>query len=154
MIGLRLKPVKQLSASEARTEIAALGAEIAVHDDHYHGADAPVISDAEYDALRRRHDAIAARFPNLVSADDPAQRVGAAPAGGFQKVTHSQPMLSLGNAFDDTEFADFVDRVRRFLSLTDDAELTLVAEPKIDGLSAALRYEPVSYTHLTLPTSG
>ena len=141
MIGLRLKPVKQLSASEARTEIAALGAEIAVHDDHYHGADAPVISDAEYDALRRRHDAIAARFPNLVSADDPAQRVGAAPAGGFQKVTHSQPMLSLGNAFDDTEFADFVDRVRRFLSLTDDAELTLVAEPKIDGLSAALRYE-------------
>ncbi|MEC8084065.1 MAG: NAD-dependent DNA ligase LigA [Pseudomonadota bacterium] len=136
-----MKPVKQLSASEARTEIAALGAEIAVHDDHYHGADAPVISDAEYDALRRRHDAIAARFPNLVSADDPAQRVGAAPAGGFQKVTHSQPMLSLGNAFDDTEFADFVDRVRRFLSLTDDAELTLVAEPKIDGLSAALRYE-------------
>ncbi|MGB1007229.1 MAG: NAD-dependent DNA ligase LigA, partial [Thalassobaculaceae bacterium] len=136
-----MKPVKQLSAGEARTELAALNAEIAVHDAHYHGQDAPVISDAEYDALRRRHDAIADRFPNLISAEDPAQRVGAAPAGGFQKVTHSQPMLSLGNAFDDAEFADFVDRVRRFLSLGDDAALTLVAEPKIDGLSAALRYE-------------
>jgi DNA ligase (NAD+) len=141
MIGLRLKPVRQLNLREAALEITALGAEISTHDDHYHGNDAPLISDAEYDALRRRHDAIKAQFPDLDAGDALTNRVGAAPASGFQKVTHSRPMLSLSNAFDDTDVQEFADRVRRFLLLPQESALVLVAEPKIDGLSAALRYE-------------
>ena len=133
-----------LTEMEAAAELERLAAEIAAHDKAYHGDDAPVISDAEYDALRRLNDAIEARFPELVREDSPSRRVGAAPAGGFAKVTHARPMLSLGNVFSEEELRDFVDGLRRFLKeLRDDPAIAIefVAEPKIDGLSVSLRYE-------------
>lgn len=125
----------------ARADLAQLAAEIAHHDGLYHGRDAPEITDAEYDRLRRRHAELQSRFPHLVRADSPAMAVGAAPAGGFAKVGHRVPMLSLDNAFDAEEFAEFVKRVRRFLGLADDIFPVLVGEPKIDGLSVNLLYE-------------
>ena len=133
--------VDKLTAAQAKAELARLAAEIATHDAAYHQQDAPVISDAAYDALRRRNDAIEARFPDLVRPDSPSLRVGAAPASGFAKVTHRRPMLSLGNAFDDDDVAEFLERIRRFLNLKPDDQIAVVAEPKIDGLSASLRYE-------------
>jgi DNA ligase (NAD+) len=133
--------VDELSPDEAKAELARLAAEISHHDQLYYQADAPTISDAEYDALRRRNDAIEARFPDLVRPDSPSRRVGATPAQGFGKVRHVIPMLSLGNAFEDQDVADFVNRVRRFLGLPQDEELAITAEPKIDGLSISIRYE-------------
>ena len=133
-----------LTEMEAAAELERLAAEIAAHDKAYHADDAPVISDAEYDALRRLNDAIEARFPHLVREDSPSRQVGAAPAGGFAKVTHARPMLSLGNVFSEEELRDFVDGLRRFLKeLRDDPTIAIefVAEPKIDGLSVSLRYE-------------
>ena len=133
-----------LTETEAAAELERLAAEIAAHDKAYHADDAPVISDAEYDALRRLNDAIEARFPDLVREDSPSRQVGAAPAGGFAKVTHARPMLSLGNVFSEEELRDFVDGLRRFLKeLRDDPAIAIefVAEPKIDGLSVSLRYE-------------
>ena len=100
-----------------------------------------MVTDAEYDALRRRNDEIEARFPELIRHDSPSQRIGAQPAERFEKVRHARPMLSLDNAFTDEDVRDFVARVRRFLALAADQELVLVAEPKIDGLSSSLRYE-------------
>lgn len=129
----------KLSKAEAEGELARLAAEIAAHDARYHGQDAPVISDAEYDALKRRNDAIEARFPDLVRADSPSRRVGAAPSEKFDKVTHAVAMLSLDNAFGEEDVNSFVARVQRFLNL--DAPPMFTAEPKIDGLSASLRYE-------------
>jgi DNA ligase (NAD+) len=130
-----------LSEAEAGAELARLAAEIARHNRLYHGEDAPEISDAEYDALVRRNAALEAAFPHLVRADSPSALVGAAPAAHLSKVAHSTPMLSLDNAFSDDEVRDFLGRVRRFLALPADAEVALTAEPKIDGLSCALRYE-------------
>ncbi len=127
---------------EAGAELARLAKEIAHHDTLYHQNDAPEISDAAYDALRARYRALRDAFPTIAAPDyDPDKKVGATPAAGFRKVQHKIPMLSLGNAFTDEDVADFVTRIRRFLSLDDDAPLTFVAEPKIDGLSASLRYE-------------
>ena len=134
-------PVEGLNAGEAAGELARLAALIADHDRLYHQLDKPEIGDAEYDALVRRNTAIEARFPDLVRADSPSKRVGAAPAAGFRKVAHAVPMLSLGNAFAEEDVAEFMIRLRRFLSLGDADELALVAEPKIDGLSCSLRYE-------------
>jgi DNA ligase (NAD+) len=135
------KAVDALTEEEAAAELERLAREIAEHDRRYHQEDAPIISDAEYDALRLRNAAIEARFPELVRVDTPSKRVGAKPAGRFRKVRHKVPMLSLGNAFSEEDVADFVARIRRFLKLAADAELVFTAEPKIDGLSASLRYE-------------
>lgn len=136
-----IRPVEDLSESEAEAELAYLAGEIARHDALYHQDDAPEISDADYDRLRRRNEAIEARFPQLKRADTPSDRVGAAPSPVFSKITHRVPMLSLGNAFDDDDVTEFVARVRRFLGLSDEDVLDFTAEPKIDGLSIALRYE-------------
>ena len=138
--------VEELTVAQATAELARLAGEIARHDRLYHKNDAPEISDGDYDALRRRNDAIEALFPELVRNDSPSHRVGAELAEGFAKVTHSRPMLSLGNAFDGDEVREFDVRVRRFLSLGDDQDVALVAEPKIDGLSASLRYEEGVFT--------
>lgn len=135
------KPVESLTPAQAEKELAHLAKEIAGHDQCYYQDDAPTVTDAEYDALRRRNAAIEAHFPDLVRADSPAARVGAKPAARFEKVRHARPMLSLDNAFDDEDVTDFVARIRRFLGLPEDAPLTFVAEPKIDGLAMSLRYE-------------
>ena len=136
--------VADLDEAQAKAELARLAFEIRFHDTAYYQNDAPAISDAEYDALRQRNSAIEARFPNLKRADSPSERIGASPtdgADGFSKVRHSRPMLSLGNAFNEADVADFLAGIRRFLKLDDDTAVAIVAEPKIDGLSAALRYE-------------
>ncbi len=134
-------PVEELTEAEAQAELARLATAIARANQAYHAADAPEISDADYDRLKARNAAIEARFPALVRADSPAAQVGAAPAEGFAKVRHEVPMLSLENAFTDEDIADFVSSVAKFLGLPDDARLAVTAEPKIDGLSLALRYE-------------
>jgi DNA ligase (NAD+) len=139
-----LKPPEQLDEAEAKLELAVLAAEIARHDRAYHELDAPLITDAEYDALRRRNDAIEARFPLLVRADSPSRRVGSAPAAGFAKIVHRVPMLSLGNAFAPEDFAEFCDRARRFLGRAE--PFAMVGEPKIDGLSLSLTYQDGALT--------
>ncbi|RWM11651.1 MAG: NAD-dependent DNA ligase LigA [Mesorhizobium sp.] len=135
------KPVDSLSESEAAEELRRLAAEIAEHDRRYHTEDAPTISDAAYDALARRNLAIEERFPDLVREDSPSRRVGAPPAEGFAKVRHAVPMLSLGKAYTDQDVADFIERGRRFFDRDKDLDIAFTAEPKIDGLSASLRYE-------------
>jgi DNA ligase (NAD+) len=134
-------PAEESGLEEARREHARLGAEIAGHDKLYHGEDAPVISDADYDVLRRRYSALEQAHPSLAGADSQNKRVGAAPSEKFAKVRHVVPMLSLGNIFDEEEVAEFCARVRRFLGLAEDSALGVTAEPKIDGLSCALRFE-------------
>jgi DNA ligase (NAD+) len=134
-------PIEELKRAEAEAELRRLAALIRHHDELYYRQDAPEISDADYDALRRRNDAIEARFPKLVRPDSPSKRVGVAPADGFGKVKHRVPMLSLGNAFDAEDVRDFVQRVHRFLKLDAAAPLAFTAEPKIDGLSISLRYQ-------------
>ncbi len=125
----------------ARAEHARLGEEIAEHDRRYYQEDAPSISDADYDALRRRYEAQEFQFPELATPDSLARKVGAAPAEKFAKIKHAVPMLSLGNVFSEGEVHEFVGRVRRFLGLSEDAALAFTAEPKIDGLSCSLRFE-------------
>ena len=134
-----MTPIAALSADAAAAELEFLASELARHDRAYHELDAPEITDAEYDTLRRRNMAIEARFPALVRDDSPTRRVGAKAATGFGKLTHRVPMLSLDNAFDAAEFSEFCDRVRRFLGLKGEA-LAIVGEPKIDGLSISLTY--------------
>jgi DNA ligase (NAD+) len=131
----------KLTLTKAREEHARLEAEIAEHDRRYHGLDAPIISDAEYDELRRRYTALEEAFPELAGADSANRKVGAAPSEKFAKVRHRVPMLSLGNIFADEEVEEFCARVRRFLGLGESAPLDVVAEAKIDGLSCSLRYE-------------
>jgi DNA ligase (NAD+) len=134
-------PVDDLTEKKAKAEHARLAAEIAEHDRRYYQEDAPTVSDAEYDELRRRYGAIEARFPQLRTLESLTQRVGAAPSPRFAKVRHAVPMLSLDNAFAEQDVVDFVGRIRRFLRLPDDEEIVFSAEPKIDGLSMSLRYE-------------
>ncbi|MCH9013390.1 MAG: NAD-dependent DNA ligase LigA [Proteobacteria bacterium] len=134
-------PVEDLTPEQAAAELAWLAEKIRRHDRLYHQDAAPEISDADYDALRRRNEAIEARFGDLVRPDSPSARVGAAPATGFAKVRHKVPMLSLGNAFDAGDVAEFLARIRRFLGLGETDDLAVMAEPKIDGVSASLRYE-------------
>jgi DNA ligase (NAD+) len=134
-------PVDELTEKHAKAEHARLAAEIAGHDRRYYQDDAPTVSDAEYDKLRKRYGAIEARFPQLRTLESLTQKVGAAPSARFAKVRHAVPMLSLGNAFAEEDVVDFVGRIRRFLKLGDDEKIAFSAEPKIDGLSMSLRYE-------------
>jgi DNA ligase (NAD+) len=126
---------------EAAAELARLAEMIAHHNRLYHADDAPEISDAEFDALMRRNNAIEAEFPGLVRSDSPSRKVGAAPTGHLSKVAHARPMFSLDNGFSDADVVDFLGRVRRFLNLSPEEPIALTAEPKIDGLSCSLRYE-------------
>jgi DNA ligase (NAD+) len=135
------RPVALLQHDEAEMEHERLIAEIARHDRLYYQKDAPLISDAAYDQLRARNEAIEQRFPDLVMPDSPSLKVGAPPSEKFEKVRHAAPMLSLTNAFDDEDVAGFVTRLRKFLMLGADESLGITAEPKIDGLSISLRYE-------------
>ena len=135
------KSVAELDETEAAAELARLAAEIAHHDELYYREDEPEISDAAYDALRARNQAIEARFPHLIRDDSPSLRVGAAPVEAFGKIVHAVPMLSLGNVFDEESLRDFLDRIARFLGLETMQGLAFTAEPKIDGLSITLRYE-------------
>jgi DNA ligase (NAD+) len=134
-------PVDTLTQKQAKAEHARLAGDIAAHDKRYYQDDAPTVSDAAYDKLRQRYQAIEARFPELRTLESLTMRVGAAPARGFAKVRHSLPMLSLDNAFEEQDVIDFVDRIRRFLRLPETEKLVFTAEPKIDGLSLSLRYE-------------
>ena len=133
--------VGALTEDQARQELDRLAALLSQANVAYHAEDAPQISDADYDALKRRNAEIEARFPDLKRADSPSEQVGAAPSDGFAKVRHVQRMMSLANAFDDTDVAEFADRVRKYLGLGADDPLAFTAEPKIDGLSLSLRYE-------------
>jgi DNA ligase (NAD+) len=135
-----MKPVAELTEAEAAEELASLAADLAEHDRRYFQDDAPLVSDGDYDALKRRNADIEARFPALVRENSPSRKVGAVRAESFSPVTHGVPMLSLDNAFSDAEAAEFDARVRRFLRLSDDP-VAYTAEPKIDGLSASIRYE-------------
>src|ERR1700751_3869336 len=135
-----LPDVTDLTKAQARTEWKRLALELEEHDRLYYQEDAPKVSDAEYDALRKRFNAIEARFPDFVTAESPSLKVGAAPSGRFKKVRHALPMLSLDNAFAEEDVRDFVGRIVRFLKLADD-RMDFSAEPKIDGLSMSLRYE-------------
>ncbi|WP_374576027.1 NAD-dependent DNA ligase LigA [Phenylobacterium sp.] len=134
-----LKPVAELTASEAAAELTRLADEIAAHDIRYYQEEAPSVSDADYDALKLRNAAIEKRFPHLIRENSPSLRVGAARAEKFAPVEHGVPMLSLDNAFSDEEAVEFEARVKRFLRVGEPVAFT--AEPKIDGLSASLRYE-------------
>ena len=142
MVKVSAKPVESLTGAEAREELEALSAELTHHDTLYYQHAAPEISDADYDLLKHRALAIEERFPELAEAvgETPGQRVGAAPSTQFAPVRHGVPMLSLDNAFDEGEVRDFVARIARFLRLPDVDDITFVAEPKIDGLSASLLY--------------
>ena len=133
--------VEALTKAQAETELARLAEVLNEANTAYHTEDAPEISDADYDALKRRNAAIEVRFPDLKRADSPSEQVGAPVAEGFGKVRHAVPMLSLANAFDAEEVTEFDARIRKYLGLGSDAPLAYTAEPKIDGLSLSLRYE-------------
>src|ERR1700680_3192490 len=136
-----LPDVADLTKAQAKVEHKRLALEIEGHDRRYYQEDAPTVTDAEYDALRKRFNTIEARFPEFVTGESPSQKVGVAPSGKFRKVRHAVPMLSLDNAFAEEDVLDFVGRIRRFLKLGDDDRIDFSAEPKIDGLSMSLRYE-------------
>ncbi|WP_417245053.1 NAD-dependent DNA ligase LigA [Celeribacter sp.] len=133
------KSVEALTEAEARVELTRLSERLSGANIAYHTEDAPVMSDAEYDALKRRNAAIEARFPHLKRSDSPSEQVGAAPAEGFGKITHAVRMMSLANAFDDEDVEEFDRSVRKYLGAP--GEIAYTAEPKIDGLSLSLRYE-------------
>ncbi|MFP4387029.1 MAG: NAD-dependent DNA ligase LigA, partial [Alphaproteobacteria bacterium] len=130
-----------LDYEDAKARHKALSKEIRAADTAYYNHDAPIMSDAHYDRLRRELEDIEKHHPELASKDSPTQTVGAAPSRGFKKIRHAMPMLSLSNVFSEEDVQDFLARLRRFLGLSDDAAIELIAEHKIDGLSCSLRYE-------------
>jgi DNA ligase (NAD+) len=133
--------IEALTSDQAEAELAVLAKQLADANSAYHTQDAPDLSDAQYDALKRRNAALEERFPKLKRSDSPSDVVGAAPASGFGKITHSVSMLSLANAFTDEDVEEFDASIRKYLGLAADAPLPFTAEPKIDGLSLSLRYE-------------
>ena len=133
--------VAELTEAEAAAELLGLADRLAEAETAYHVEDAPILADADYDALKRRNAAIEARFPHLKRGDSPSDRIGAAPSEGFAKHRHAQRMLSLANAFTDADVVEFVAGIRRFLGLGPNEPLAFTSEPKIDGLSLSLRYE-------------
>jgi DNA ligase (NAD+) len=135
------KPVDSLTKDEARAELGRLSDLLTKANTAYHGEDAPFISDADYDAAKRRNAAIETRFPDLKRDDSPTDQVGAAPSEAFSKVRHRVRMMSLANAFSEEDISDFDRQVRSFLGVAPDTPLAFTAEPKIDGLSLSLRYE-------------
>src|SRR3984957_3807399 len=136
-----LVDVTKLTKAQAKVEHMRLTLELEGHDRRYYQDDAPSVTDAEYDALRQRFNAIEKRFPEFVTSESPSQKIGAQPSGRFAKVRHVVPMLSLDNAFAEQDVLDFAARIRRFLKLGDDDSIGFSPEPKIDGLSMSLRYE-------------
>src|SRR5258708_6370218 len=135
-----LTDIDKLTKAQAKVEHMRLALELEGHDKRYYQDDAPSVTDAEYDALRQRYNAIEKRFPEFVTSDSPSQKIGAAPSGRFKKVRHAVPMLSLDNAFAEQDVIDFAGRIQRFLKLGDD-KIDFSAAPKSDGLSIPLRYE-------------
>src|SRR5258708_14527200 len=135
-----LTDVAKLTKAQAKVELMRLALELEGHDKRYYQDDAPSVTDAEYDALRQRYNAIEKRFPEFITSDSPSQKVAAAPSGRFRKVRHAGAMLSPDNTFAEQDVLDFVGRIERFLKLQDD-KIDFSAEPKIDGLSIPLRYE-------------
>jgi len=136
---MAITPVDQLDEKQARAELARVAKRMAEADLAYHQNDAPIISDADYDALKSRNLEIEQKFPALVLLDSPSAKIGAPAASGFAKIRHAVPMLSLGNAFSENDVHEFDARVRKFLSI--EGKINYTAEPKIDGLSLSLRYE-------------
>ena len=147
-------PVSDLKKDQARAELQRLSILLKQANHAYHGEDAPNISDAAYDALKRRNLEIEARFPTLEQPESPSHQVGATASHGFEKVEHSIPMLSLGNAFDDSDVVDFDTSIRKYLGLPTETALFYTAEPKIDGLSLALRYEAGVLVHAATRGDG
>lgn len=146
--------ISKLSKDQAKVELAHLADVLALANQRYHTDDAPEISDAEYDRLKRRNADIEAAFPDLKRSDSPSDQVGAAVSETFSKITHTVRMLSLGNAFKGEDVADFDGRVRKFLGTGADATVLYTAEPKIDGLSLSLRYENGQLIHAVTRGDG
>ena len=146
--------VEALTEEQAKDELARLATVLGQANLDYHAADDPKLDDATYDALKLRNAAIEARFPQLKRSDSPSDQVGAAPADGFSKIAHAVPMLSLANAFDEEDVAEFDQRIRKYLNLGADSTVAYTAEPKIDGLSLSLRYENGQLVHAVTRGDG
>jgi DNA ligase (NAD+) len=146
--------VESLTEMQAKAEHARLHAELTEHDKRYYQQDAPTVTDAAYDALRKRYGDIEQRFPDLRTLESLTLKVGVAPTGRFAKIRHAVPMLSLDNAFSEEDVTRFVERIRRFLKLVADEPLAFTAEPKIDGLSMSLRYEDGKLVHAATRGDG
>ena len=144
--------IDHLDEAQARAELARLADLLARANTAYHGEDAPVLDDSDYDALKRRNAEIETRFPYLKRIDSPSEQVGAAPSEGFGKITHAVRMMSLSNAFDDEDVVEFDQSVRKYLGAP--GEIAYTAEPKIDGLSLSIRYESGQLIHAATRGDG
>ena len=149
-----MQPETQQEEQQVAEELRRLNAQIRAHDKAYYQQDAPLISDAEYDTLRRRHAELEQQFPHLVRADSVSHTVGAAPAEGFGRIEHLTPMLSLSNAFSEEDITDFLTRIRRFLALDEEERIACICEPKIDGLSFSAVYEHGQYVRAATRGDG
>jgi DNA ligase (NAD+) len=147
-------PVSDMSVDQARSELQRLALALAHANRAYHHDDSPSIDDATFDRLKLRNAQIEKRFPHLKRTDSPSDQIGAKPKEGFGKIRHRQPMLSLSNAFEAKDVEDFVARLKKFLNLKPQSDMRMTAEPKIDGLSLALRYEKGQLVHAVTRGDG